>query len=127
MKKLLIFALICLTVTPFGVYANPQVPQHFQRGGFAGEAVATTYTSAADVENLADETYVTLKGNIVSKIGHEKYSFKDASGTIIVDIDDDDWHGVVANPTDVVILEGEVDKHFTEPTEVEVDRVRIEQ
>lgn len=127
MKKLLILVLIVLAIAPFEANARLKSTNHFQRGGFVGDAESTTFTNVTDVENLADETYVTLKGNILSKVGHEKYSFKDTTGTIVVEIDDDDWHGVVVKPTDVVILEGEVDKHFMKPTEVEVDRVRIEQ
>ncbi len=96
-------------------------------GGFVDANAQTNVTNVADVDNLRDETYVTLKGSISAQVGHEKYSFKDATGTIIVEIDDDDWRGVVVKPGDTVILEGEVDKHFMRPTEVEVDNVYIAQ
>lgn len=124
MKKLFVFVLALLAVLPFAAQAQ-KGPHPFHRGGFVEDTLNVQYTKVADVENLHDEAFVTLKGKIVTRVGHEKYSFQDASGTIIVEIDDDDWRGLSVSATDTVILEGEVDKHFMKPTEVEVDNIML--
>ena len=124
MKKLFVFVLAFLAALPFAAEAQ-KGPHPFHRGGFVEDTATDQYTKAVDVENLHDEAFVTLKGKIVTRVGHEKYSFQDASGTIIVEIDDDDWRGLSVSATDTVILEGEVDKHFMKPTEVEVDNIML--
>ena len=124
MKKLFVFVLALLAALPFAAQAQ-KGPHPFHRGGFVEDSATIQYTNAADVNNLHDEAFVTLKGKIVTRVGHEKYSFQDASGTIIVEIDDDDWRGLSVKASDVVILEGEVDKHFMKPTEVEVDNIML--
>ncbi|HNP35635.1 MAG TPA: NirD/YgiW/YdeI family stress tolerance protein [Woeseiaceae bacterium] len=92
-------------------------------GGFQGPDGRSLVT-AAEVEGLADDTQVRLLGYIVRKTGDEEYEFKDDSGTLIVEIDDDDWRGVNVSPGDKVQLTGEVDKEWNR-TEVEVDSVQL--
>ncbi|WP_312948235.1 YgiW/YdeI family stress tolerance OB fold protein [Superficieibacter sp.] len=79
-----------------------------QNGGFNGPN-----SSAVTVENakkLNDDAPVTLRGTLVERVGDELYLFKDASGTINVDIDDKRWNGVTITPQDTVEIQGEVDK-----------------
>ncbi len=54
------------------------------RAGGASNGSVTTVESA---KSLRDDTWVTLRGNIVERISDDLYVFKDASGTINVDID----------------------------------------
>ena len=75
-----------------------------------------------EAKALNDEAYVTIQGNIIQKIGNEKYLFQDKTGTVEVEIDDEDWHGVDVTEEDTVILQGEVDKGWTS-FEIEVDTV----
>ena len=118
MKKVLFLstALIC----SFATLALAQT-----NGGFIGNSENITITTVNQIENLADETYVTMQGNITSQVGHEKYMFKDSTGTIKVEIDDDDWHGLTVGPEDRIQIQGEVDKSWTKPTKIEVDSIQI--
>ena len=84
-----------------------------------------TITTVNQVENLPDETYVTMQGNITSQVGHEKYMFKDETGTLKIEIDDDDWHGLTVSAEDKIQIQGEVDKSWTKPTKIEVDSIQI--
>lgn len=94
-------------------------------GGFTGPDAARLVT-AAEAATLADDTAVRLEGYIVRSLGDEKYEFKDDSGTIVVEIDDEDWRGVEATPTTRVELSGEIDRE-RDKTEVDVDSVRLVQ
>ncbi len=99
------------------------VTAHAQTGGFNGPDGRELVT-ALKVQELADDTNVRLVGYIVRKTGDEEYEFKDDSGTLIVEIDDDDWHGLEVSPADKVQLTGEVDKERAGNT-IDVDSVQL--
>lgn len=74
-------------------------------------------------KSLRDDTWVTLRGNIVERISDDLYVFKDASGTINVDIDHKRWNGVTVTPKDTVEIQGEVDKDWNS-VEIDVKQIR---
>ncbi len=57
-------------------------------------------------------------------LGDEKYLFKDASGAITVEIDDDDWNGLNVTPQDLIEIRGEVDKDLFD-TKIDADSVML--
>lgn len=63
-------------------------------------------TTVESAKSLRDDTWVTLRGNIVERISDDLYVFKDASGTINVDIDHKRWNGVTVTPKDTVEIQG---------------------
>lgn len=73
---------------------------------------------------LPDDSRVTLLGFIEKRLGDDEYLFRDETGTIVVEIDDDDWHGLTVSPQDKVILRGEVDRDRKE-TKIDVERVEF--
>ena len=74
-----------------------------------------------------DDTKVEVKGYVVKAIGDEKYQFRDATGSITVDIDDDLWHGKAIAANTPVTLIGEVDIDYkpTKRVEIDVDAVKF--
>ncbi|ALH95850.1 NirD/YgiW/YdeI family stress tolerance protein [Acinetobacter equi] len=70
---------------------------------------------------LRDDTNVQLKGYIVKAIGDEKYEFKDRTGSITVDIDDDLWYGRTISAKTPVTIIGEVDVDYKPMKRVEID------
>lgn len=93
------------------------------RGGFQGPGLSVI--SVAEALNSPDDTAVKLEGRIEKSFGNEKYLFKDASGTITIEIDDDDWKGVTATPDDDVIIEGEIDKDMFKDAKIDVDVITL--
>ena len=79
-------------------------------------------TSAKEATGLRDDTRVVMQGHIVEKLGKDKYMFRDASGTIRMDIDDAKWHGQKISPKDNIEIHGEVDRKRNH-VEIDVDRV----
>ena len=77
--------------------------------------------------SLKDDSKVQLKGYVVKAIGDEKYQFRDNTGTITVDIDDDLWNGKAVSAKTPVTLIGEVDIDHkpAKRIEIDVDQVRF--
>ena len=95
--------------------------QQTQAGGFVGPNGSST--TVANVKSLRDDTWVTLRGNITERISDDLYVFKDASGTINVDIDHKRWSGQTVTPQDTVEIQGEVDKDWNS-VEIDVKQIR---
>ena len=95
-----------------GGFSGPSATQS-QAGGFQGPNGSVTTVESA--KSLRDDTWVTLRGNL--------YVFKDASGTINVDIDHKRWNGVTVTPKDTVEIQGEVDKDWNS-VEIDVKQIR---
>ena len=81
-------------------------------------------TTVAAALEAADDTHVVLEGQIVKRLQDELYEFKDGTGTIQVEIDDEDWPGQSVSENAKVRLTGEVDKDFNS-REIDVDRVEL--
>lgn len=94
-----------------------------ETGGFAGPDNARSVT-AADAAGLPDDTDVRITGYIVRSLGDEKYEFRDDSGTLTVEIDDDEWRGVQVTPDVQVELRGEIEQESDGP-ELEVESLRV--
>ncbi|CAI1568094.1 Uncharacterized conserved protein [Serratia quinivorans] len=124
MKKYTLAALIALCSAPVlaqqGGFIDPAAPQaqtqNTPQGGFSGPSA--TLTTVDKVKSMSDDTWVMLQGNIEQRIGDDTYTFRDASGTLTVEIDRKRWNGLNVTPKDKVQLEGKVDKDWNS---VEVD------
>lgn len=90
-------------------------------GGFQGPGVANA--TVAEALKMSDDTPVVLRGKIEKSLGDEKYQFNDGTGIIVVEIDDDEWNGVVVKPENTVELRGEIDKDMMQAPEVDVNVV----
>lgn len=75
----------------------------FQGPGHPG---ITTVTAAQEAIN---DSWVTLSGTILHQVDEERYLFQDATGTVIVEIDHEDWGNVTVNPESILRLSGEID------------------
>jgi uncharacterized protein (TIGR00156 family) len=98
-----------------------------QSGGFVGtdSSPVVTAVTAADRPN---ESNVRLVGYLIEKLGDERYLFRDDSGTIIVEIDNDDWNGVQATAETRVEISGEVDREWRilqRETEIDADSIKL--
>ena len=93
----------------------------YRGGGFTGPGAALSTAAAA--KKMADDTVVTLRGNIVQSLGGEKYLFKDGSGEIKIEVDDSVWNGQDVGPQDLIEICGEIDKDKNK-IEIDVDFLR---
>ena len=92
-------------------------------GGFTGPDALKVVT-VAEALDMRNDSAVKLQGFILRSLGDEKYEFRDDSGTMTIEIDNDDWGGVKASPDVKVELIGEIDKDLLKTT-LDVDAVRL--
>jgi uncharacterized protein (TIGR00156 family) len=79
--------------------------------------------TVAKAKNLRDEAGVTLKGTIVQHISGDNFEFKDSTGSIVIDVDDDLWRSLQLKAGDKVTVIGEVDTHRKKPTDIDVIQI----
>lgn len=114
MKKLCLILSLVIVTSSF-VYAAQNV-------GFQDDGASKTTISQALKMN--DDSHVIIQGNIVKRISDDKYTFKDSTGTMTVEIDTEKWSGQSVNMTDKLELTGEIEKKFNS-TILDVDTVKI--
>mgnify|MGYP000009413373 FL=1 len=90
------------------------------QGGFTGPSIEVITVEQA--KNMNDDAFVILRGNIKQNVGDDIYVFTDGTGSINVEIDEDEWNGLNVGPEDVVEIRGEVDKGWS-TLEIDVDRI----
>lgn len=130
MKKFAaIAAIMMMTTAPVfaaqGGFTGPSATQtqtqtQTQQGGFVDNNA--NLTTAAKVKDLKDDAWVKLRGNITERLSDDRYTFRDESGTVVVEIDHKRWNGVTVTPQDKVELQGKVDKDWNE-FEIDVKQV----
>lgn len=78
--------------------------------------------SVTEVLTLPDDTPVVMRGRITKNMGNNIFVFEDASGTIMMEIDEADWNGNTVRVDDIVTVYGNVDKS-SNYTEIDVDSI----
>ena len=109
MKKLALALLLAAPITAMAAWVGPGT---------------NAVSSAAAVATAADDSAVKLEGQIVRQISGDKYEFKDASGSVTVEISHKLWPAKEVVPANVVRLTGEVDKGMTS-REVDVKTLEV--
>ncbi len=123
MKKISMIALggvLSVGAAFAGFQPDTPVQKPSSMGGFVGGS--ETIVTIKQVKEMRDDVPVVVQGNIVQRMGDEKYLFEDKTGSITVEIDDEDWRGQTVSPSDTVKLYGEVDAGLFK-TEIDIDYV----
>jgi len=110
-----------LTLLSFLIFPGAALADGYKSGGYVGPSDSKTVTVAA-AKKMRDDTHVVMVGKLTRQLGGERYEFTDSTGSIIVEIDDDDWRGLTVGPEDTVRIWGEVDRDFKK-LEIDVDRI----
>lgn len=76
------------------------------------------------VRNLADNSPVIIRGYLLRQNGENSYVFQDSTGTINLEIDDEDWGGVTVSPNEYIEIWGEVDRNGMSMVEVDVSAMK---
>ena len=82
--------------------------------------------TVAELKDIEDGEYITLKGYITKRIKKKKFLFKDSTGEIILEIDkkiNNQLAGV--NENTLVEIYGEYDREHFEKNKIEVKKITI--
>lgn len=112
--KTLAFAAAALSVFSIGT-AQAQ---------FVGQRQPVT-TVKQVLDNGRDDQMVVLEGNLINQVRNAKYTLRDATGTIVVEIDDRIFAGQRVDSNTKVRVEGEIDAEIMKPNEVEAHRLTV--
>ena len=104
--------------------AAPLAQAQYQ-GPDSSQSRYTESTVQHVLDSAKDEQKFSLKGNIVEKLGDEKYRFRDSTGEIMLEIDDDDLPSFSFDHTTPLEIRGEADTHWRKPTDIEVDSIHL--
>lgn len=93
----------------------------------AGQFVSDSASvqTVATVKQMNDNAWFTLEGHIVKQVREEKYIFRDQSGEIEVEIDNEKWKGRKVDPSTKIRIAGKVEKEWLRSMEVEVKRIEL--
>ncbi len=85
---------------------------------------APNVKTVAEAEKAAEDTRVTLTGRITAKVRSESYRFKDDTGELEAEIEEELWQGRKLTPDMPIRISGVVDREPWGVT-VEVDSLEI--
>ncbi|MDO5536833.1 MAG: NirD/YgiW/YdeI family stress tolerance protein [Desulfovibrionaceae bacterium] len=89
-----------------------------------GTGLPKKIEKAVQAQRAIDDMPCDLTGNIVEKVGKDRYKFRDRSGTVVVRITRHEFRGKDVTPKTRVRLLGRIDDRGTY-REVEVKELRI--
>ena len=102
-----------------GIALSPVIAQAAFQGPAAAPDSANSMTVSQVLSLKFDRDYVCMTGNIVNKVitDHEEYTFRDATGSMVVEIEDKVFAGQEVTPETRVRICGEVDTETFKPNE----------
>lgn len=93
---------------------------------YVGPNQAASYQNVAEIlKNPVDDVRVTLRGKVTSRLSDDRYQFNDGTGTIQVEIDEEDFAGQRIDANTQVEIQGKVDKDLMRAPEIDVKRVIV--
>lgn len=118
MKKFALATVLALaTTSAFAGFNGNNTPN----GGFQGGTQAAI--SVQQALKAADNSMITLMGNITQQIDDDEFLFTDGTAQIKVEIKRRAWNGLNVGPNDKIRISGKLDNEAFEKAELEVYRV----
>ena len=118
MKKFALATILALsTASAFAGFNGNNTPN----GGF--KSGAQSVITVKQALNAADNSMVTLVGNISQQIDDDEFLFTDGTAEIKVEIKRRAWNGLDVGPNDKIRINGKLDNEAFEKAEIEVYRV----
>ncbi|MDF0606842.1 NirD/YgiW/YdeI family stress tolerance protein [Neisseriaceae bacterium TC5R-5] len=105
--------IIAATALPISSYA-----------AFEGPGSTSPITTVTEAKKASDDTKITLEGNIVRQVSHDTYVFSDKTGSINIEIDDEDLPAEKFNANTKVKITGEIDKNLS-GNKIDVKHIEI--
>ncbi len=116
-RKVLLLVTMAMLVSVMPLYGQFAGP---------GSSVPVNVDVKSILANPVDDTWVTLKGHILEKVGRKYYMFSDGTGQIRLDIDNKYFPaGVTITPKTLIQISGEVDVEYHRSPEIDVKHIVV--
>ena len=117
MKKFALATILALATTSAIAGFNGNNTQ----GGF--QQATSAAISVKQAMSAADNSMITLVGNITQQIDDDEFWFTDGTGQIKVEIERQVWNGLNVGPNDKIRIFGKLDNEMFDRAELEVLRI----
>ena len=118
MKKFALATILALSTTSaFAGFNGNTTPN----GGF--QSGTQSAISVKQALKAADNSMITLEGNITQQIDDDEFWFTDGTGKIKVEIERQVWNGLNVGPNDKIRIFGKLDNEVFDRAELEVLRI----
>ncbi|WP_314878730.1 YgiW/YdeI family stress tolerance OB fold protein [Haemophilus parahaemolyticus] len=118
MRKFALAAILALSTTSaFAGFNGNTTPN----GGF--QSGTQSAISVKQALQAADNSMITLEGNITQQIDDDEFWFTDGTGQIRVEIERQVWNGLNVGPNDKIRIFGKLDNEVFDRAELEVLRI----
>jgi hypothetical protein len=61
----------------------------------------------------------------VGEVGKNMIAIEYGNDMIVIEIDDDEWEGIIVTPDNIIEIYGEIDKNLMSTPEVDVERIVV--
>jgi uncharacterized protein (TIGR00156 family) len=116
-RKVLLLVTMAMLVSVLPLYGQFAGP---------GSAAPVIVDVKSILANPVDDTWVTLKGHILEKVGRKNYMFSDGTGQIPLEIDNKYFpSGVTITPKTLIQISGELDVEYHRSPEIDVKNIVV--
>ena len=122
MKKISIMAVLGVMATASAFAGSGNMANNNMKNNMNNNMMEVV--TVEQVKTMPDDSPVIIRGYLLRQNGENSYVFQDTTGTINLEIDDEDWGGLTIAPTDFVEVWGEVDKNGMSMIEVDVSAIK---
>jgi uncharacterized protein (TIGR00156 family) len=126
MRNIALFLILsALSIPAFAAFE--QNPVNTNKGGFAGPGATAIISTVAQAKSARDDARCELIGNIIEQLSGDDdlYLFRDSTGEITIELDDDLFKGRTVTPQNQIRIYGEVDNEAFEKTQIDVKKFDV--
>lgn len=126
MRNIALFLILSAFSIP-ALAAFEQTQANTNKGGFEGPGAQAIITTVVQAKSARDDAKCELIGNIVEQLpgDDDLYLFKDSTGEIVIELDDDLFKGRTVTPQNQIRIYGEVDNDAFEKTQIDVKKFDV--
>ena len=121
-KKVIGISICCVLITSCAFAAK-------RKGGFLGYGSfwdrGNKVVSIATAKEMRNRNDVILEGHIIDRYGDDRYTLRDSTGSITLEIKDRDWHGTEVGSKDLVRVYGVMKQRKKFKLRVDVDHIDL--
>ena len=126
MRNIALFLILSAFSIP-AYAAFEQNPVNTNKGGFEGPGAQAIITTVEQAKSARDDAKCELIGNIIEQLpgDDDLYLFKDSTGEIIIELDNDLFKGRTVTPQNQIRIYGEVENEAFEKTKIDVKKFDV--